>query len=220
MPDLSNYEDGLLDEWEVSRPELNYALEQNPSSRGMLFGYVAELKLLEEIEKVKGVNGTPKKPDDHDREEKYDWKVNYKGQELTFESKSLQTKTVEFVNPGSKRWNGMEERFDGDPPEDGFWFGRAQVDASDRRPVTFPDGSRQETTLLLTGDFDILAINLFAFGKGWNFIYAKNEDLKTSSYGGYSDYEQQHLIASMQDATWPPCDPYTPDLREILEDHV
>jgi hypothetical protein len=220
MPDLSDYEDGLLDEWEVSRAELNYALEQNPSSRGMLFGYVAELKLLEEIEGVEGVRGTPSKPDDHDREEKYDWKVDYKGRELTFESKSLQTKTVEFIEPGTDKWHELLTRFSGRPPEDGFWYGRAQVDASDRRPVTLPDGSSRETTLLLKGDFDILAVNLFAFGEGWKFVYAKNEDLKKSSYGEYSDYEQEHLIASMQDATWPPFEPYTSNLKKILEDHV
>jgi hypothetical protein len=186
----------------------------------MLFGYVAELKLLEEIEGVAGVNGTPTKPDDHDREEKYDWKVDYKGKELTFESKSLQSKTVEFAEPHSDRWDKMAPKFGGQPPEDGFWYGKAQVDASDRRPVTFPDGSTKETTLLLRGDFDILAINLFEFGQEWKFIYARNEDLKGSTYGGYSDYEQKHLLASMQDATWPPCEPYTADLHSILDAHI
>ena len=47
------------------------------------------------------------------------------------------------------------------------WKGKAQVDASDRREVVLPDNSRVTTTCLLKGEFDILAINVFAFELGF-----------------------------------------------------
>ena len=45
------------------------------------------------------------------------------------------------------------------------WIGKAQVDASDRREIVLPDNSRVTTTCLLKGEFDILAVNVFAFGR-------------------------------------------------------
>ena len=43
----------------------------------------------------------------------------------------------------------------------------AQVDASDKREVTFPNGTTLATTCLLPGKFDILAVNLFEFVQEW-----------------------------------------------------
>ena len=63
------------------------------------------------------------------------------GDLFTIEMKSLQTSSVRVFN--------------------GRMEGRCQVDASDKRVVTLPDGSEVETTCLLAGKFDILAINLF-----------------------------------------------------------
>jgi hypothetical protein len=45
------------------------------------------------------------------------------------------------------------------------WQGKAQVDASDSRTISLPDGSTMKTTCLLRGEFDILAVNCFAFGE-------------------------------------------------------
>lgn len=118
----------ILDRWDITAEELTLVVDQNPSLRGMVLGYVAELKLERLWLDRPGITDVVK-PDDHDRRRKGDRVVYYKGRKFTFESKSLQTKTVQ-------------------PTEDG-WIGKAQVDASDRRLVSLPDGSEIPTTCLL-----------------------------------------------------------------------
>ena len=102
---------------------------------------------------------------------------------LTFESKSLQTNSVSRTAQG--------------------WAGRAQVDASDKRSVQLPDGSSLQTTCLLRGQFDILAINVFEFMKEWKFVFAKNHDLPTSTYRRYTEF----LLDTLVTVHWPPKPP-------------
>lgn len=101
-----------------------------------------------------------------------------------------------------------------------IWRGRAQVDASDRRTVILADGSTLETTLLTVGDFDVLAVNCFAFGQEWNFVFAKNEDLPRSRYRNYTDEVRRQLIASLVSVSWPPEPPFTGNLITVLDDLV
>jgi len=96
--------------------------------------------------------------------------VRYKRHEFIFESKSLQTATIKKTDDG--------------------WMGNAQVDASDRRELILPDGNTIITTCLLKGEFDILAVNVFAFEDTWRFVFAKNSDLPTSSYKKYTEYQR------------------------------
>jgi len=91
--------DTILDRWQITAKELTEVIDQNPSLRGMVLGYLAELKLEKlwfdraEIERCI-------KHDDHDRKKKGDRVVRYKAQEFIFESKSLQTNTVKK----NRRW--------------------------------------------------------------------------------------------------------------------
>jgi hypothetical protein len=62
------------------------------------------------------------------------------------------------------------------------WTGVAQVDASDSREISFPDGSKLKTTCLRRGEFDLLAINCFAFGEKWRFAFALNSELPANTY--------------------------------------
>ena len=74
----------------------------------------------------------------------------------------------------------------------------------------------------MAGQFDLLAVNLFAFGDEWRFIYAKNSDLPQSAYRGYTDYQRRHLLATMVSVTWPPEPPFYDEpwglVREIGEE--
>ena len=150
----------ILDRWDVTPEELTELVEQNPSLRGMILGYLAELK-LEKLWLSGDDVSEVAKHDDHDRKKKGDRVIRYKGQEFIFESKSLQSAMIEKTAEG--------------------WKGKAQVDASDRRELVLPDNSRVTTTCLLKGEFDILAVNVFAFEEKWQFVFAKNSDLPTSS---------------------------------------
>jgi len=100
------------------------------------------------------------------------------------------------------------------------WEGKSQVDGSDRRIVKFADGSELNTTLLLRGEFDLLAVNCFAFGEEWRFSFAKNRDLPTSSFKKYTEEQRKQLIASLVPVTWPPKPPFDADPFKILDELI
>lgn len=187
----------VLRRWNITAEDLTRIVDHNPSLRGMMLGYVAELKLEQLWLDRPGVSRVVK-PDDHDRRRKGDRLVRYKGRTFAFESKSLQTATVVKTDDG--------------------WVGRAQVDASDRRRVTLPDGSGLATTCLLRGEFHILAVNVFEFGGEWRFVFAKNQDLPASSYRGYSEYQRRHLLATLMTVHWPPQPPFREEPFTLMED--
>ena len=183
--------------------ELTEVVDQNPSLRGMIIGYLAELK-LEKLWLSGQEISSVTKHDDHDRKKKGDRVVRYKGHEFIFESKSLQTAMIRKTNEG--------------------WVGKSQVDASDRREVTLPDGSTVITTCLLKGEFDILAVNIFAFEDTWRFAFANNSDLPTSKYRGYTEYQRQHLLATLVEVHWPPKPPFVEEpftlMNEMIQNRI
>lgn len=192
--------DTILDRWDLTAKELTLAIDENPSLRGMLFGYVAEYKLRSMW--FIGRSGVTEhvKHDDHDRKKKGDLVVTYKKHIFIIESKSLQTNSVR--------------------KESGVWSGKAQCDASDRRTVTLANGSTIETTCLLAGEFDILAVNLFAFENRWRFVFAKNRDLPRSTYRKYSPAQQAELLASLVPVCWPPKPPFSEDPFSLMDEMI
>lgn len=197
---MSERERSILDRWGVSEEQLTYLIDNNPSLRGMVLGYVAETKFHDSFLDHPEITEVGK-DDDHDRKKKGDRRIVYKGHTLTVEIKSLQTAMC------------VEN-------SDGSWSGKSQVDGSDRRIVKFPDGSELNTTLLLRGEFDLLAVNCFAFGETWKFAFAKNSDLPTSTYRKYSPAQREQLIASLVPVSWPPQHPFTDDPFELLDELI
>ncbi|MCY3871509.1 MAG: restriction endonuclease [Gemmatimonadetes bacterium] len=188
----------ILEEWSITPEQLTDLLGENPSLRGMLFGYVAELKLKERIAAFPEVSSITKF-DDHDRKKKGDFYILYKNRAFSLELKSLQTASIKYEEENSR------------------WSGKAQVDASDKRTITLPDGSEMDTTLLLRGEFDILAVNCYAFNNEWNFVFARNQDLPCSTYSRYTQIQRENLIASLITVTWPPKPPFDLDIRYLLD---
>lgn len=179
--------DSILQRWDITIEELTNVVDQNPSLRGMILGYLAELK-LENMWLTRENISSISKHDDHDRRKKGDRVVLYKGREFVFEAKSLQTNTIKKTDEG--------------------WTGKAQVDASDRREVNLPNKTVVTTTCLLRGEFDILAVNVFSFENKWRFVFAKNSDLPSSKYAKYTEYQRQHLLATLVTVHWPPKPPF------------
>jgi len=125
----------ILEKWQLTEIELSEIMNANPSMRGLVFGYVAEYKLL------KMFFSGPEfldvhKSDDHDRKKKGDLTVTYKGREFMIECKSLQSNSIKKTDNG--------------------YFGRYQCDASDRRTVSLADGVKVETTCLLVENLILL----------------------------------------------------------------
>lgn len=190
----------ILDRWEISAKELTEAIDANPSLRGMLFGYIAEHHLRKMWFSGRAEISSVEKFDDHDRKKKGDLYVNYKGTSFKIESKSLQTASIMKV---------------GD-----IYTGKAQCDASDRRAVKFEDDSILQTTCLLTGEFDILAVNVFAFEEKWRFVFAKNSDLPRSTFKKYSELQRSKLLASLVTVTWPPQPPFRDEPYSLLDELI
>jgi hypothetical protein len=190
--------ESILDRWSITPDELTIAIDDNTSLRGMLLGYVAEYKLRSMWFAGRSDITLHVKHDDHDRKKKGDLIGIYRERSFIIESKSLQTHSI---------------RREGDA-----WIGKAQCDASDRRTVTFADGSTLETTCLLTGEFDILAVNLFAFENQWRFVFAKNSDLPRSTYKKYTPEQQAKLLASLVSVSWPPQPPFSDEPYSLMDE--
>ena len=73
------------DEWGVSASDLTRIVHDNPSLRGMMFGYWKLRQLFENDNRITAV----RKDDDHDRRKKGDLVVTYRGTHTRSKSKSL-----------------------------------------------------------------------------------------------------------------------------------
>lgn len=188
---------GILEDWDITQDDLNTVLSERPSIRGILIGFLAEYKLQRTVFSDSRIHKLVRY-DDHDRSRPADFSFEYQGRRITVEVKSLQTSSVRSDNGG--------------------FSGRCQVDASDRRTVTLPDGTTLETTCLLAGKFDILAINLFEFGHQWHFGFVRNKDLPRSKYRNYTPYQRSCLLATNVSVTWPLRPPFYSEPFTILKE--
>lgn len=191
----------ILDRWEISDIELTNIVDENPSLRGFIFGYVSEYKarsflLIRWYFKFE-------KYDDHDRKDKGDISFVYKNREFKIEVKSLQTNLTKNIG-------------------NDVWCGKFQCDASDRREILLPNGNLINTTCLAVGEFDIVAISLFAFGEKWRFAFAKNSDLPHPSNRtkNIAEDDRQYLIKSLIDITWPLKPPFTDNIYDLLDEFI
>lgn len=189
--------ESILDRWDITAEEFTSLVDSSPSLRGMLFGYVAEFK-FSKIWLVHRDVGYAVKPDDHDRRKKGDRIILYKGHEFSIEVKSLQTNSIRRL-------------------PDGTWYGKAQCDGSDRRIVTFPDGTQLATTCLIVGQFNLLAVNCFGFERSWAFAFARNIELPRSTFTKYPPEHRQQLLASLVPVTWPPKPPFYEEPFGLLD---
>jgi hypothetical protein len=95
----------ILDEWDVDEIYFTSVVKDNPSLRGMILGYIAERK-LKDLFISSGKTSNHRKDDDHNRDKKGDLTLNYKGEEIIIEVKSLQTNSICIQSP-SGEWIPM-----------------------------------------------------------------------------------------------------------------
>jgi hypothetical protein len=183
-----------LDRLGITQEELEQIIASNASLRGVLVGYLAEVRLMELWFK----DYPFKRYDDHDRTHKGDRWITYKGREFSVEVKSLQSNYIKQTKEG--------------------WAGRFQVDASDCRAVTLPNGDVVTTTCLVVGQFDLVAVNLFDFGAEWRFAFAKNCDLPRSPSKKYTPEQRQFLLQTTPKITLPLQSPYRAEPFSLLDE--
>lgn len=187
---------GTLERWKLAVEELDEIISANPSLRGFMFGYVSEYKLRKMWFSDERISNLVKY-DNHDRSRKGDISFTYKDVEISVEVKSLQTHSIRKVGSG--------------------YVGKFQCDASDRRQVILPNKQKVETTCLVVGEFDLLAVNLFEFEQEWRFVFAKNKDLPRSRFSGYRPQQQKYLLATLMEVTWPLKQPFHPEPFQLLD---
>jgi len=188
---------GVLERWKLSAEELDEIITANPSLRGFMFGYVSEYTLRKMWFADERISNLMKY-DNHDRTRKGDISFIYKGVHISVEVKSLQTRSI--------RKKGNE------------YSGRFQCDASDRRQVTLPNRQKIETTCLVVGEFDLLAVNLFEFDQEWRFAFAKNKDLPRSRFSKYTPQQRNYLLATLVEVTWPLNPPFRAEPFRLLDE--
>jgi hypothetical protein len=173
---------GFLEDWDLSYDEIDELLTDNPSLRSFVMGYAAEVKCKNMYFVGERRVSDIYKPDDHDRTAKGDLILTYKNQKIAIEVKSIQSSSMR-----TRARTGLVSPY-------------YQCDASDRRTVSFDDGSEVETTSLLVGEFDVLALNIHSFTGHWDFVFAKNSDLPTmlgATRGAakyFTPYQQSRLL--------------------------
>lgn len=189
----------IFDRWDITSEELTEIVDKNPSLRGAMIGYIAEKKLHEIWFSCPQITHSTKY-DDHDRKNKGDLVITYKNQSFKIECKSLQTSSVRFKK--------------------NKWTGKCQCDASDKRKVDFPDGTSVETTCLLINEFDLLAVNLFAFENEWRFVFVKNNVLPKTKHKKYTPEQQKLLLKGSVNVSWPPELPFTDEPFQLLDEII
>lgn len=186
---------------EITPDELVAAVKKAPSLRGMIMGYISELKFFNYVQNfdVKGLY----RPDDHNREEnKADLCFDYKGKRVRVQLKSIQTNSIKRSE------------------ENGKIYATVQNDASDRRKILLPSGETVETTNYKVGDYDVLAVPLYPFCGKWDFAYLLNTNCRHTTNNKYTDSQKQHLLATTETITFPLSPPWTKNLVEILERYI
>jgi hypothetical protein len=187
---------GVLEQWDISIEELEQVLSSRASLRAILIGFLAEHK-LRKIWFADPRIGHFQWYDNHDRSKPGDFGFYYKGVLITVQVKSVQSASVRRTADG--------------------YAGIFQCDASDRRRVTLPNGEIVETTCLVVGGFDLLAVNLFHFDQKWRFAFAMNKHLPRTKAGKYSQKQREFLLATSVRITWPLKKPFVEEPFGLLD---
>lgn len=190
---------GIIEDWGVTIDELNDILASRPSLRGILIGFLAEYRLARAWFTDARIHNV-RRYDNHDRIRPGDFGFTYQGAPVTIQVKSLQSNSVRRTATG--------------------YTGSFQCDASDKRKVKLPNGRTVETTCLVVGGFDLVAVNLFEFGQQWRFALAKNADLPRSKARKYTPEQQKYLLATSVKVTWPLEVPFRDEPFGLLEEIV
>jgi hypothetical protein len=178
----------------IENEALVQLIKENPSLRGMTYGYVAEAAFVKFVEKLGIVEHF--KPDDH-KKTKSDRTFNLGGRQYTIQLKSLQTNSIRETEPGRFR-------------------AKVQNDASDARKIKLPNGSTIITTCYLVGEYDVLGVSLQPFTGDWRFAFKKNKDLKRTTSDKYSPKARKLLLATLEDISFPLTGDWTEDLLTLI----
>lgn len=145
-----------------SKEEIDDVISENPNLRGYIQGYLAEVALKKYLMTLPHVTEVTKIPDSS--LQKGDLKVTYKNVIITIEVKSLLTKSIKS--------DVMHDT----------WQGVVGIKNSDKREIEIKGLGTIQTTSLVRGEFDILAISCYAVSGKWDCVFMENEYLPPKDY--------------------------------------
>jgi hypothetical protein len=180
----------------VSAETILRVIQDNPSLRGFVYGYVSEMEFEQHYLKARKTIEGFSKDDDH-KKTKSDRTVVFKGKAVTIQVKSIQTNSIQL--------------------EGSTFTAKVQNDASDRRRVKLPGGSTVETTCYVVGEYDILAVSLQPFTGKWEYAFKENSKLQRTNSKKYTPKQQRHLLATLETISFPLDPSWTEDFDAILE---
>ena len=184
----------------IDPADLALAIKNSPSLRGMIMGYIAEVKFEKEVlEKIPEITDI-REFDDHNRaENKSDRAFRYNSRVFGVQLKSIQTNSIKWSNDSS------------------VLIADIQNDGSDKRIVALPNGNSVNTTNYRKGDYEILAVPLFPYTNDWSFAYKLNRDCRTTASPKYSEEDRQYLLATTERISFPLSSDWETDLLEICD---
>lgn len=165
--------------------------------RGMVYGNFAEAMFADALARL-GVPVSDQTRDDDHAKTKSDRTFRREGRIYTVQLKSMQTGSIKQA-------------------DDGTYTAKIQCDASDKRPITLPNGHTVSTTCYAAGEFDILAVPLQPFLGEWRFAFRTNETLPRTTWRGYAEEDREFLLATLVPITWPVGSEWTMDLFDLLD---
>jgi len=146
---------------EFTTEEIESSIEENPSLRGYLQGYLAEIALKKQLLLLPGVISVEKIPDQS--KDKGDFKVIYKGSPVVIECKSILTDSIKFDTLNDT------------------WYGRVPLRAAKARNINVEGLGIVNTAHFFKNQFDILAISCYAIDGKWEFLFVETEYLSIKS---------------------------------------
>lgn len=185
-----------IQSWALTKEDYENLIAENPHVYSPVSGFHAEYKCRQfylDDERISNII----KPTGYDKKEKGDFVFTYRGKIVRLEVKSLDGPRV--VSLGKDKWKGT-----------------FQCNASDARAVTLPNGNEVQTNCIVTGGWDVLAVNTYDFGGNWRFAFALQDDLPRAS-SLYSSEDRQFLLASSMTIEYPFSEPYSGDLYAKLD---
>jgi hypothetical protein len=183
----------------ISKEELTQLIKEHSCVRGMISGYIAEMKFRQFVDNNSEICYCYK-PKDHDRtENKADLVCDYNDSTISIQVKSIQTKSIKYI--------------------DNQYVAIVQNDASDKRCIILPNNEEVVTTNYQIGEYDILAVPLFIFTNEWTFAYKLNKNCRKSKSRKYTDTQKQYLLATTEKISYPLTDDWTQDFNGLLQDN-
>ncbi|MEK6589018.1 MAG: hypothetical protein AABY97_09280 [Chloroflexota bacterium] len=186
----------IIKSWGLALDDLETMIAENPHVYSPISGFLAEYR-CRQLHLTRPEITDLIRPSGYNKADKGDFTFTYKAKPFRLEVKSLDGPSV--VNLGRGRWEGT-----------------FQCNASDQRKVTLPNKHAINTNCIVAGGWDVLAVNLYAFGGEWRFAFARQVALPRAS-DMYTPEDRPHLLASSMKITLPLAAPYTPNLTTVLD---